>query len=208
MHDSLASKRQSWFRWQTGYLQSLCTDGCTPTQHHPCLWKDVFLHRSFTWEFADEWWFSCPSCLEFDRGCPVKPQDCIVIIWKPTRKQHISSIGQAWTSALWGREEGLEEREGRRKRRGKGIMLSNLYVLMVHRGQWPYLFGTVQVQVHRQRSPAVCPATAKAKEVRTLVFLKPIQWCTEAMWAGPVHSQSNHYSSYQGANQTFFWYYL
>ena len=27
--------------------------------------------------------FRAHILLEFDRGCPIKPQDCIVIIWKP-----------------------------------------------------------------------------------------------------------------------------
>ena len=61
MHNSLAHKRQSWFRWQTGYLQSLCTDGYTLlSATHVCGRMYFCTEEVLPESLPDEWWFSCP----------------------------------------------------------------------------------------------------------------------------------------------------
>lgn len=115
-----------------------------PTQHHPCLWKDVFLHRrSFTWEFTRRMVVFVPtSCWNLTVGAPLNLRTAS---W--SSGNHKETTHQQW----WRREhQRYEERgkvwreRGQKEEEGKGIMLPNLYVLMVHRGQWPYLYSTVR----------------------------------------------------------------
>lgn len=197
---SLARKRQSWFRWQTGYCR-VSVLMAAPTQHHLCLWKDVFLHRrSFTWVYQTNGGFRAHVLLNSDRGCPIKPQDCIVIIWKPQGNKYISS------------DDGVNISEGRSGGRGQKEeewQGNNAFQsLCPHSTQ-----GTVTIFVWHSQVRSTdrdhqlsAPATAKAKEVRGQA---ESSWKTHSMTArGNVCSQCIPQwitiPVTKGANQTFF----